>query len=229
MRGILTSAVVFIALAGGAAAQPAQPPAGSQGDYSVEDVVKGFSQKPPAADKCNPDADGVCQPSKDSRGFSLEDSSTPAPPIGAHAPAATKSHAPAPSRTRVATVERRHEEAAVSTTSASRRDLLISFRSGSSELTDRSKTNARTFVAALNRPELAGASFEIGGHTDATGSPARNRILAQQRADAVRQFMIDQGADPNRLKSVGYGSDQPADPKNPDAAVNRRVEARRLN
>jgi len=28
---------------------------------------------------------------------------------------------------------------------------------------------------------------------------------------------------------VGYGSDQPADPKNPDAAVNRRVEARRLN
>ncbi|HEY5290588.1 MAG TPA: OmpA family protein, partial [Caulobacteraceae bacterium] len=88
---------------------------------------------------------------------------------------------------------------------------------------------ARVFANAMRRPELASASFEIAGHTDATGSPARNRILAQQRADAVRQFMIEQGADATRLKAVGYGSDQPADSKNPDAAVNRRVEARRLS
>jgi outer membrane protein OmpA-like peptidoglycan-associated protein len=227
MRGILTSAAVFMVVATGATAQTGQPSSGSKGDYSVEDVVKGFSQKPAANDACHPDADGVCQPSKDSRGFSLEDS-TPAPPVGAHAAATVKVRTPAASRTRVATVERRRQPEPMAAP-VSRRDLLISFRSGSSELTERSKTNARTFVAAMNRPELAGATFEIGGHTDATGSPARNRVLAQQRADAVRQFMVDQGADGARLKAVGYGSDQPADPNNPDAAVNRRVEARRLN
>lgn len=225
MRGILAAIGVSVAFAAGAGAQTAPPKASSSGDYSVEDVVKGFSQKPVSAptDQCNPDADGVCQPSKDSRGFSLEDSA-PAPPIGAKAKTA------APSRVHVATAGRRRAaEPQFAPPPVSRRDLLISFRTGSSELTDRSKANARTFVTAMNRPELSDATFEIGGHTDATGSPARNRILAQQRADAVRQFMTEQGADPNRLKAVGYGSDQPVDAKNPDAAVNRRVEARRLN
>jgi outer membrane protein OmpA-like peptidoglycan-associated protein len=222
---VIAMCAATLAIAPKSLAQSA-PSAASKSDYSVEDVVKGFAQKPApgAADQCNPDADGVCQPSKDSRGFSLEDSSAPASPVGAK-PKPTPS-----SRVQVATAGHHHERAAVEpAATVSRHDLLINFRTGSTELTDRSKSNARVFVEALKRPELSGATFEIGGHTDATGSPDRNRILAKQRADAVRQYMIEQGADPDHLKSVGYGSDQPADSKHPDAAVNRRVEARRLS
>jgi outer membrane protein OmpA-like peptidoglycan-associated protein len=222
---VVATVVATLALAPKTFAQTA-PSASPKSDYNVEDVVKGFAQKPPpgTADQCNPDADGVCQPSKDSRGFSLEDSSGPAPPVGA------KPKATSPSRTQVATAGHHHQRAPIGATApVSRHDLLISFRTGSSELTDRSKSNARVFVEAMKRPELSGAIFEIGGHTDASGSPDRNRILAKERADAVRQFMIEQGADPDHLKAVGYGSDQPTDSKHPEAAVNRRVEARRLS
>ncbi|MGH7023946.1 MAG: OmpA family protein [Caulobacteraceae bacterium] len=227
MKTILSAAAFLALLSTGAVAQPAPASgtgASAQSDYSADDVVKSFAQKPaPGAAACNPDADGVCQPSKDSRGFSLEDS-FPAPAVGA------KPRAVASPRTRVASVHHhRAREPMMAASPVSRRDLLINFRLGSSELTDRSKANARVFVSAMSRPELAGATFEIGGHTDASGSPARNRVLAQERAEAVRQYMVEQGADPSRLKAVGYGSDQPADAKHPDAAVNRRVEARRLS
>ena len=46
----------------------------------------------------------------------------------------------------------------------------------------------RELGAALTDPRLAGASFRIGGHTDATGGDAYNTRLSQRRAEAVRRF-----------------------------------------
>ena len=73
--------------------------------------------------------------------------------------------------------------------------------------------------------------IEIQGHTDNSGVPAKNLELSQQRAETVRQYMIDKGIAADRLKAVGYGQEKPvADNKTSNGrAQNRRVELNRLD
>ncbi len=68
--------------------------------------------------------------------------------------------------------------------------------------------------------------FRIEGHTDSTGKRAKNMILSQNRADAVKVYLIQGGIDQSRLESVGYGPDKPiASNKNKKGReLNRRVE-----
>ena len=68
--------------------------------------------------------------------------------------------------------------------------------------------------------------FRIEGHTDSTGRRAKNIELSQNRADAVKVYLIQGGIASNRLESVGYGPDKPiASNKNKKGrALNRRVE-----
>ena len=68
--------------------------------------------------------------------------------------------------------------------------------------------------------------FRIEGHTDSTGRIAKNIELSQNRADAVKVYLIQGGIASNRLESVGYGPDKPiASNKNKKGrALNRRVE-----
>jgi OOP family OmpA-OmpF porin len=73
-----------------------------------------------------------------------------------------------------------------------------------------------------------GAKAEIEGHTDSAGNAAYNQTLSQQRADAVRQYLIDKyHIDAARLTAKGYGPTQPiADNKTKEGrAKNRRVVA----
>jgi outer membrane protein OmpA-like peptidoglycan-associated protein len=74
-----------------------------------------------------------------------------------------------------------------------------------------------------DHPEL---KFEIGGHTDSDGDNAYNQKLSQQRADVVKNQLINQGIDASRLTTKGYGSTKPlADNTTPEGkANNRRVE-----
>lgn len=69
-------------------------------------------------------------------------------------------------------------------------------------------------------------SIEIVGHTDAQGSDQDNLVLSQQRVDAVRTWMVAQGADGDRLVAVGKGETEPrADNSTPEGRQsNRRVE-----
>ena len=68
--------------------------------------------------------------------------------------------------------------------------------------------------------------FRIEGHTDNTGKRAKNIELSQNRADAVKIYLIQGGIASDRLESVGYGPDKPiASNKNKKGrALNRRVE-----
>lgn len=71
-----------------------------------------------------------------------------------------------------------------------------------------------------------GLNLAIEGHTDTTGSEDFNLKLSQQRADAVREFLISQGLSADTITSKGLGQGNPiAD--NATAAgrkLNRRVE-----
>ncbi|TET21533.1 MAG: hypothetical protein E3J71_09235 [Candidatus Stahlbacteria bacterium] len=68
---------------------------------------------------------------------------------------------------------------------------------------------------------------EIGGHTDSRGSASYNQRLSQERAEAVRLYLIqNHSIESNRLLAKGYGESQPVAPNDTEEnmAKNRRVE-----
>ncbi|MEM7082725.1 MAG: OmpA family protein [Pseudomonadota bacterium] len=71
-----------------------------------------------------------------------------------------------------------------------------------------------------------GLVVEIQGHTDANGDDQINLRLSQQRAEAVRQHLIDEGVSAESLAARGFGESQPrADNQTLDGrARNRRIE-----
>ena len=100
----------------------------------------------------------------------------------------------------------------------------ISFEPNRAIITPASKPVLDKALAVLK--EHQSVRIQIGGHTDNAGPADKNRALSQQRADAVRQYFIDQGIDGARLTAVGFGPDKPlADNATPAGrAKNRRVE-----
>ncbi len=71
------------------------------------------------------------------------------------------------------------------------------------------------------------ARIEISGHTDDAGKKAANKTLSQQRADAVRDYLVSKGIDADRIKAVGYGDEKPIAPNDTSEGrqKNRRIEA----
>ena len=70
--------------------------------------------------------------------------------------------------------------------------------------------------------DLPGAYLIIEGHTDNTGRDQKNMTLSQERADAVRAYLVEAGVDADRITTVGYGSAKPV-------SSNETEEGRRLN
>ena len=69
-------------------------------------------------------------------------------------------------------------------------------------------------------------NITVEGYTDSRGSDEHNLILSQQRAEAVRTFLVQRGYEPDRINARGYGRAKPiADNGSPEGrANNRRVE-----
>jgi OOP family OmpA-OmpF porin len=63
---------------------------------------------------------------------------------------------------------------------------------------------------------------QVQGHTDALGEEAYNIYLSQQRADAVREYLVGRGVSGDQITSVGFGSSMPE-------ADNATREGRRMN
>ena len=98
----------------------------------------------------------------------------------------------------------------------------------------RLSANAQTILDTIAPAFLGQATLnvEIAGHTDSIGSAAANLKLSQQRAEAVRNYLISRGAKPAQLQAKGYGKTQPL--INPEKTAddrerNRRVEFRVLD
>jgi OmpA-OmpF porin, OOP family len=76
--------------------------------------------------------------------------------------------------------------------------------------------------------EYPNSNFAIEGHTDSDGKDAANQILSENRAAAVKAYLIEKGIASSRLSSAGYGESKPIDVNTTKAgkANNRRVEVK---
>jgi outer membrane protein OmpA-like peptidoglycan-associated protein len=83
----------------------------------------------------------------------------------------------------------------------------IFFDVNQSTLKSESTYELLKLVKLLN--ENTALKLEISGHTDNTGDEAANKILSEQRAKAVVQFLVSKGVGGHRLVAKGYGSAQP--------------------
>jgi outer membrane protein OmpA-like peptidoglycan-associated protein len=105
----------------------------------------------------------------------------------------------------------------------------VNFETGKAALTPESQTILNGVAESLVANDSI--KVEVDGHTDNTGSASVNARLSKQRAEAVRQYLIDHGVPENRLTAKGYGPSKPiASNKTAEGrAQNRRVELTRTN
>lgn len=70
--------------------------------------------------------------------------------------------------------------------------------------------------------------IEIAGHTDSIGKDEYNLSLSQNRADAVKVYLVKSGISEERILATGYGENQPIDSNSHEKgrANNRRTEVR---
>lgn len=103
-------------------------------------------------------------------------------------------------------------------------DLEIPFEFNSDRITDAGRDVLNQLGQALNSGELAGIkTITLEGHTDIKGNPAYNRALSLRRAQSVRSFLQTQNVPGHKLRAVGKGASELADPNDPEGAINRRV------
>jgi outer membrane protein OmpA-like peptidoglycan-associated protein len=90
-------------------------------------------------------------------------------------------------------------------------------------ITPQAKLNQVAEALLMNDPE---STFTVEGHTDSQGKPAFNQKLSEDRANAVRDYLVSHGIAADRITAKGYGSQRSvADNKSAEGrAENRRVE-----
>ncbi len=82
---------------------------------------------------------------------------------------------------------------------------------------------ARFSGIVLSHP---GLNIQVEGYTDSTGGDELNQKLSEHRADAVHDFLISQGVNPQSITALGYGKSYPVASNDTAAGrkLNRRVE-----
>lgn len=100
----------------------------------------------------------------------------------------------------------------------------IFFKTGSYELLPKSFSSLDEVVKILR--ENSSLFLSVEGHTDNVGTSQSNQILSENRAKAVKQYLISKGIDNSRLSAIGYGQTKPIDTNitHEGRAKNRRVE-----
>ncbi|ALI98319.1 OmpA family protein [Rufibacter tibetensis] len=103
-------------------------------------------------------------------------------------------------------------------------DAGLLFATNSAELQSSSRADIQKLAETLKK--YPGTNVLIEGHADNTGTDAINQPLSERRAQAVANYAISLGVEPNRLQTRGYGSTQPVADNTTAAGrqQNRRVE-----
>jgi outer membrane protein OmpA-like peptidoglycan-associated protein len=167
------------------------------------------------------------------RGIRVPDAEPPpadpsAQPPAGQPPAGGQQASPAP-----ATPEAAREVAAGTTAppGVPAVSVTVTFASGSARLSPAAERALAPLGEALASAALAPYRFRIEGHTDTVGPAAMNLELSEQRAAAVRDFLVGRyGVAPARLEAVGRGEAQPLVPTGDevDEQRNRRVQVLNL-
>jgi outer membrane protein OmpA-like peptidoglycan-associated protein len=81
-------------------------------------------------------------------------------------------------------------------------------------------------VAATIAARPPGERYEISGHTNPTESPLADLELSRRRAQAVIDFLVNQGIASQRLQARGAGDAEPvsSEPDEESRLRNRRLE-----
>ena len=89
-----------------------------------------------------------------------------------------------------------------------------SFKSGTAELAPGCDTKLKKLTSALvdakRQLDSTGAhayKFEVSGHTDSTGDPAKNKTLSEQRAQTIVNELVARGIGKGEIIAVGRGSE----------------------
>jgi len=103
-------------------------------------------------------------------------------------------------------------------------DDSMKFPVNKADLSPEAQARLDAFVAKL-KGENRNVYVEIQGHTDASGTKARNYQLGDERAEAVRRYLNQHGVALNRIGTISYGPDAPIAPNNSRQGrqANRRV------
>ncbi|WP_333599610.1 OmpA family protein [Flavobacterium sp.] len=102
----------------------------------------------------------------------------------------------------------------------------ILFNSGKATFQQQTYPVLQSIAAILK--EYPSSKFSIEGHTDSDGKDAANQKLSEDRASAVKNYLVENGVAAERLSSVGFGESKPIDTNKTKAgkANNRRVEVK---
>jgi peptidoglycan-associated lipoprotein len=99
----------------------------------------------------------------------------------------------------------------------------INFEFDQAGLTDEAKKGLDDLGQALKaNPQFA---VTIEGHADERGTPEYNLALGEQRAQAVKAYLVALGVDATRIDTISYGEQRPIDAAKDELAwaINRRV------
>ena len=100
----------------------------------------------------------------------------------------------------------------------------LNFDFGTTKLTPESQQTVTDLIVIFKAYPSTEARLE--GHTDSVGDAEANKKLSQDRADAVKNIMVTNGIDANRLSTTGYGQEKPIASNDTEEgkAQNRRTE-----
>ena len=170
---------------------------------------------PLAAQTVAPSAEQMIEQLKAPRTRSLRNLTVEAAPVPGQESAAASPGA-------AASADGQSQTAAVVTARPSL-SLQIQFDFNSATIRPESQQALVNLALALKSAELQASNFAVEGHTDAKGSADYNLRLSAQRAQAVKDFLAQQGVQDKRLSASGKGATQLANAAQPYAPENRRV------
>jgi outer membrane protein OmpA-like peptidoglycan-associated protein len=129
-----------------------------------------------------------------------------------------------PIRTRSLQIMREDTDSPGGASQPGKVSLLITFDTNSANLTSSAKQSLDVVGQALSSEKLASSRFAIEGHADPRGGAAANLKLSEQRAQSVRNYLVqNMNIDASRLEAVGKGDHEQMNKANPLAPENRRV------
>jgi outer membrane protein OmpA-like peptidoglycan-associated protein len=101
----------------------------------------------------------------------------------------------------------------------------VLFTSGKSDLLPSAQAKLNDVATALTQQD-PDSTMVVEGHTDSQGGEAFNQQLSQQRAEAVRNYLVSRGVAADRITAQGFGLSRPIADNNTaeGRANNRRVE-----